>query len=743
MNITNKLLLLVSTIILLTLFGNYYFHKTQIQPHLKESQLEWVETLTHLVSEGVAKDTINGNKIHVHELLKRIVIDESIEYVYVTDMNGQLFAHTFDKGFPRFLLENISKHSKYIGKSHFDARYNTKHGEIIEFDVALVEGLSARIYLGVNQAEVDSLMEKVTRSLFWFIGLLGLISFIIAVIIARRISLPLTSFAQKLLVFSNDSKKEFPEITTTDPDINNLVNMFKKVIEEQKNIDITLTKTQQSLLLHHQLSPIGIIEWSTDFRFVDVNPAVEKMFGYSKEELLGRHITENILPESAREQVDKVWAELMTHAGGGHSINKNITKDGKIITCEWNNTALVDDNGEVISIASYVEDITLSQQQEEQIRRSQKMDALGKLTGGISHDYNNMLGVILGYAELLQMNLQEQPELLNYANEILHAGDRGAKLTKRLLAFSTQKSAEASDINLNNVLLDEKDMLEKTLTVRVKLVLDLAEDVKPIYVDVNDLEDMILNVSINAMHAMEQGGQLTFTTRNELLSFDNAQVIGLEAGDYVVLSITDTGQGMDKETINHIFEPFYSTKGANGTGLGLSQVYGFMQRSDGVVKVYSEPEEGTRFSFYFPCYHGSSDTVTEIRDGEDDSLLRGNESLLVVDDEKSLRKLMQNILEARGYKVFVAEDGKQALKILEMETVDAVISDIIMPEMDGYQLAEKILQHYPKIKIQLVSGFNDTRHQDKVDDELQQNLLHKPINNMVLLKRIRDLLDSK
>lgn len=744
MSLTNKLILLVISIIFLTLMGSFYFQSTQVRQHLQKSQLEWVDTLTTSLSESVATDTINGNKLAVAELLQRIVKDDSIEFAYVTGMSGELFAHSYNKGFPRFLLERISMHSETIDAPHFDNNYKTKQGDITEFDAPLINGLSARIHVGINQGEVNTLVSNVQKDLFWFILLLALFAISAATIIGKRINLPLTLFTQKLLNYSQHKTKTFPKIKTSDPDVKNLIKAFSDVISEREKAEEELQKSQQRLLLHRELSPIGIIEWTTDFRFIDWNPAAEKIFGFSKEEVIGRHITENILPESAREQVDNIWKELIANTGGGHSINENITKDDNIITCEWHNTPLVNEEGKVVSVASFVEDITQQQKQEETLRRTQKMDALGKLTGGIAHDYNNMLGVVLGFTELLQMQLTEQPKLLEFVNEIQHAGERGAKLTQRLLGFSRQKAPEAIDVDLNRLLKSGQDMLAKTLTVRIKLAYDLADEVWPILVDIGDMEDMILNLSINAMHAMNEGGQLTFETRNQHLPLYDAQQLELDEGDYVLLTVTDTGSGMDKETESRIFEPFYSTKGSKGTGLGLSQVYGFVSRSGGAIKVYTEPGHGTRFAIYLPRSNEenseSENSLTAIK--MDDAVPNGSETILVVDDETALADLTKKILETQGYSILLANGGKKALEIMSSNKVDLVITDIIMPEMDGYELANVILQRYPEMKLQLVSGFTDNRHQGKVPDELQQNLLYKPVNSKVLIKQVREILDS-
>jgi len=744
MTITNKLLLLVVSIIMLTLIGSYYFQKSQIRTHLELNQQKWINTLIESLSETVAKDTINGDKVNVSEILQHVVNDNAIQFAYVTDMNGQLFAHSFEGGFPRFLLKNLTNQAEEpINSLQVHAKYATRQGKIIEVNAPLINGLRARIYLGLNQTEVNNLINNLNRNITWFIGLLALLSIAITIYIGKKISSPLTNFTQKLLQYSKDEKNTFPKIKSSDPDIKNLVGAFEKVINEREAADSALMEVQHRLVLHRVLSPIGIVEWTTNFTYVDWNPAAEKIFGFSKEEVLGSNVTDNILPQSAKDQVEQVWKKLISNTGGTHSVNENLTKDGKIITCEWHNTALVNAQGEVIGVSSFVEDITHQKQQEEQLRRTQKMDALGKLTGGISHDYNNMLGVIMGYTELLQEKLTGQPALHKYTIEIMRAGERGRQLTKKLLAFSKQKISDAQTIDFNEMLADKKDLLQKTLTVRIKLTLELANDICLIFVDENDLEDMLLNMSINAMHAMEEGGQLTIATRLEHLTAHDAELLNVAEGDYVVFMMTDTGHGMDSETLNHIFEPFYSTKGTQGTGLGLSQVYGFVHRSNGTIKVYSEPGHGTRFAIYFPCYEGLSIPNLNKLIDIDSSLLQGTETVLVVDDELSLGQLMQEILEAQGYKVLLATSGQQALDMLETTTVDVVVTDIIMPEMDGYELVHQIKQHSPEMKVQLVSGFNDARHQDKVENKLQQSLLYKPINSKIFLKRIRDLLDKE
>lgn len=420
-----------------------------------------------------------------------------------------------------------------------------------------------------------------------------------------------------------------------------------------------------------------------------------------------------------------------------------LSKDGSTVWINHISMPIFNNKGEQTGVRSTNLDITSRKYAEEQSRRSQKMDALGKLTGGIAHDYNNMLGIIIGYADMLESALSEQPKLAEYAHKIVHASERGSKLTRKLLNFSRQKVSTADSTDINSLLLNEQLILEKTLTARINLVLKLAEDLWRVWLDVSELEDAILNMSINAMHAIEGNGRLTIETSNQTINNLDAQLLGLSLGDYVLLSITDTGHGMDAKTKEKIFDPFFSTKGEKGTGLGLSQVYGLTERSKGAIKIYSEPGHGTRFVLYFPRHHESSCKKQSVEESITiDTDYSSTETILVVDDEPDMLSLSYDILTPHGFNIILAENAHKALEILEHETVDLLLSDIIMPDMDGYQLAAIVNEKYPEIKIQLSSGFADDNHAGLVDDGLQQNLLPKPYSSMALLQRIKLLLSK-
>ncbi|MCK4742831.1 MAG: PAS domain S-box protein [Sulfuriflexus sp.] len=518
----------------------------------------------------------------------------------------------------------------------------------------------------------------------------------------------------------------------------NRMTMARKCVEHEL---INKEKEQRQMLNSMVDAVISIDE---DGIILSFNTAAEELFGYSANDATEININQ-LMPEPysshhtgyLQHYLKTGEARVIGFSRDVEGLHKNKkTFPLRLLVAELP----VSSNGKRRFIGSCV-DLTQVKQQEEQLRRSQKMDALGKLTGGIAHDYNNMLGVIMGYASLLKQALKDNEKLLAYSDEIHRAGERGASLTKKLLNFSSNKRGHNKSVNINTILQDENDMLDKILTARIKLTLNLSDDLWKTYLDENDLINAVLNMSINAMHAIKENGQLTIETKNEQLDEFDIQALDLSAGDYISLSIADTGSGIKESIRENIFEPFYTTKGVDGTGLGLSQVYGFVKRCGGDIKVISKSGHGTQFILYFPRHH-SNNNDEQITTSKSIGNVGGNETILLVDDEVSLLKLNSDILKEHGYKTLCADNAQHALQLLERKNIDLMLSDIIMPEMDGYQLASMVGDKYPDIKIQLASGFSDHSNSKLVDETLRKNILSKPFSSQQLLEKIRTLLDS-
>lgn len=404
---------------------------------------------------------------------------------------------------------------------------------------------------------------------------------------------------------------------------------------------------------------------------------------------------------------------------------------------------LLNESGSAYAVCAMATDISekkqqqqLLQRQEEQLRRSQKMDALGKLSGGIAHDYNNMLGIILGYAEMIDQTASINPKLKTYIAQIIKAGERSAKLTQKLLGMSRNKASANALVNGNDLIRGLENVIEKTLTARIQLVLDLVDSPWNVWLDGADLEDAIVNLCINAMHAMQGQGRLSIKTWNTTRNTNES-----EQREYFALSISDTGCGMDEEMKAQVFDPFFSTKGEMGTGLGLSQVYGFIQRSNGAISVDSIVGEGSTFTLYFPKSTKQQSIEDEVHYDELAPVTKGYK-VLVVDDEPAMLKLSCEILAQNNYTVASAKNGEEALALMAAEHFDIVLTDIVMPVMNGYQLAATISEQYPTVKIQLVSGYSDREKPQNQHLFANSDILYKPFKTKTLLTRVFTLLQQ-
>jgi len=516
--------------------------------------------------------------------------------------------------------------------------------------------------------------------------------------------------------------------------------------EKLLKLNQDLMESKNSLQLALEANESGTWDWNIQTGVIHFDSNWLNLTGYKSEEAvinledweklihpndLAEH--ENVYDLYFNKIIDSNETEYRIKHKDGYYIW--LSDRGKFV--EW------DDNGQPVRMIGVDTNITQRKEQDELIRHSQKMDALGKLTGGIAHDFNNLLGIILGYTQLLKNYKDSNFEQSNYIEQIHKAGERGAKLTKKLLSFTSKQVYEAKKIDLKSLIRQQQDMLQKTLTVRVKLIFEFADEVWPVFINDNQLEDVILNICINAMHAMDDEdseARLTISISNQKLSKTDAQTLGLEQGDYVLLSFSDTGCGMDEATKAQIFAPFFTTKGDKGTGLGLYQVFGFVENSNGAIVVNSKLDIGSQFHIYLPRF---SDDLQETSQGGIKNIVSGgNETILLVDDETALLDMLKKTLIQQGYQIFTAHSGQSALQILKNEQVDLMMTDIIMPDMDGYELSKIVKENYPGIKIQLVSGFTDEQNQDLVDEKLQQNIVYKPYNKEILLHNIRVLLDT-
>ncbi|MGA3016103.1 MAG: PAS domain S-box protein [Bryobacteraceae bacterium] len=478
-------------------------------------------------------------------------------------------------------------------------------------------------------------------------------------------------------------------------------------------------------------------------RIVLANRRAEEIFGYSREELLGQPI-EMLLPESRRghhvHERDEYFARPRIRPMGTGIDLAARRKDGTEFPVEVS-LSYVQAEGGIYAIA-FVSDISQRKHLEEQLLHAQKMEAVGRLAGGVAHDFNNMLTVISGYNRMILDELSALDPLRGYAEEVLKASDRAAALTNQLLAFSRRQIMRPRVISVNTVLGQTEKMLRRLIGEDVELVLRLDAGAGNIRADPLHVEQAVVNLAVNARDAMPLGGRLTIETGNVTLDENYARThMGVKPGEFVLIAVSDTGHGMDAETRRRIFEPFFTTKEkGKGTGLGLATVYGMIKQTGGDIWVYSEPGRGTTFKLYFPRV---AESASDLAEGDACLANRaGGETILVVEDEKAVRELTVRMLQQLGYVILTASSGVEALEIGQTHqgTIHLLLTDVVMPAMSGRHLADQLLVERPGTKVLYLSGYteNTVVHHGVLDAGV--NFLPKPFSREGLARKLREVL---
>jgi len=513
-------------------------------------------------------------------------------------------------------------------------------------------------------------------------------------------------------------------------------------VSERKRTEEALRRLETGFRSVVEDAPYGIYRASTAGRFQQVNPALQKMLGYElTEELLAKDLPSEIFRHAGEYQR---LIELFTRTQEIKDIEMEWErKDATLITVLCSGRRVNDENGALAHFEVFVEDVTEKRVLEKQLRMAQKMEAIGRLSGGIAHDFNNLLGVIIGYSRVLKRELGASNPLSEHALEIEKAGQRAASLTKQLLAFSRQQVLTPAVLNLNSLASDMEKMLPQLLGEDIEVTLVLDPLLGNVRADQSQIEQVIMNLAVNARDAMPMGGKLKIETANADLDDAYTRLHpGSKVGSFVLLAVTDTGMGMDAVTLTHIFEPFFTTKErGKGTGLGLATVYGIVKQSNGYTGVDSSPGKGTSFQIYLPRYAGQP-AVDEVKPDSPD-MIRGSETILLAEDSEPLRKLVKTYLDSAGFRVFSAESGEAALELSTRigVTLDLLLTDVVMPGMNGRALAEHLLSRQPGMKVLYMSGYTDTFIAGHGVLDPGMHLLHKPFTEEVFLRKVREVLD--
>ena len=514
-------------------------------------------------------------------------------------------------------------------------------------------------------------------------------------------------------------------------------------ISGRKRTEEALRLSEASFRSVVENAPYGIYRISLAGQLLQANPALQKMLGYStQEDLLQASLATDVYRYAGE------YERMLQRFGDAEGFQDLEVewkrKDSTPITVRCRGRRVKDQDSVPAYLEFFAEDISERRVLERQLRMAQKMEAVGRLSGGIAHDFNNLLGVIIGYAQVIRKKLGKDNPLSEHVEEVEKAGQRAASLTKQLLAFSRQQVLTPTVLDLNAIVTDMHKMLPRLLGEDIEVTTTLAEDLGRVKVDQGQVEQVIMNLAVNARDAMPEGGQLKIETANARLdeSFTRRHP-GSVVGRYVMLSVTDSGIGMSPETQAQIFEPFFTTKErGQGTGLGLATVYGVVKQSDGYITVDSAPGKGASFKIYLP--RTEETVVATASHVPREQIIAGSETILLVEDAEALRKLTQSFLEESGFRVLSAPDGEKAfqLAVQNPEPIHLLLTDVVMPGMNGRLLAEKLAPRQPGMKVIYMSGYTDAFISGHGVLKPGTCLIHKPFTEETLITKVREVLDA-
>jgi PAS domain S-box-containing protein len=620
---------------------------------------------------------------------------------------GLEFRSLVDESDPPALIESMK-----------DGWHGTRRGEVT---VRAADGSLVRLRLGLSQIQVES-------------------EDLICVV-----ATDLTETSQKeaeLRSFYADLEKRVSE-RTADLAASRLaaLNMMEDAVAARQSAEHAQAELAR-LGAAVQQTADSIVITDVEGRIEYVNPAFERITGYSRDEALGQNPRILKSPKNDPAVYRDLWETITSgNVWVGQLINRK--KDGSDYTERVTISAVHDEAGRIVNYIAVKQDTTAQAQLEEQLRQSQKLEAIGQLAGGVAHDFNNLLTVIGGYSSILLGKLPADSPHRASVEEIKKAGDRAGALTRQLLAFSRKQILQPKVLNLNTVVTDLEKMVRRLIGEDIDVLTIKSPVLGQIRADPGQIEQVLLNLIVNARDAMPQGGKLTIETRNVILSEEAAQRRAAPAGSYVTFSVSDTGQGMDAAIQPRIFDPFFTTKGSGkGTGLGLATVYGIVKQSGGHIWVYSEVGSGSVFKIFLPRLDQPPESELEAVAKE---VPHGTELILLVEDEDQVRAILQHILEEQGYHVLAASNGAEALVLAQEPNRDIrlMITDVVMPQMGGRELAEQILVTRPLLPVLFMSGYTDDAivRLGLLDQKI--NFIQKPFDSAAVARKVREVLDQR
>jgi PAS domain S-box-containing protein len=688
-----------------------------------------------------------------HIVYKAKSSNNDVEYMAIVDKKMKTLAHSDIKKRGEVLKEAEEGMLRKDGDGAVVRETSFSKGKIFEIHTPILfKGRSlGSVLVGVNQSVLLQAQSFARERIFWLCASILLVAVVgvigISIVITRSIrelasgveELEQGRWGRPLRVYSRDELGKLTE---------SFNKMSRTIMEQQEEV----SKYTRQLQAVSENAPFGMVMIDKDGIFKYVNPKFRELFGYDLMDVPnGKTWFRKAYPDPTyRHQVISTWMDDLKGSSSGEQRPRTFT-----VTCKGGTEKIINfipvqlETGENVMACEDMTELKRAEEEkaslQDQLRQSQKVEAIGRLAGGIAHDFNNLLTIIKGYSQLSRFELKEGDTLRQNIDEIQNAAERAASLTRQLLAFSRRQVMEMRVVDLNTLLRDLEKMLRRVIGEDIEMVIQLAVDLGSVRADVGQIEQVIMNLAVNAKDAMPSGGKLTIETADVELDESYARShVDVNPGHYVMFSVSDTGTGMIPEVRERIFEPFFTTKEkGKGTGLGLSTAYGIVKQSKGHIWVYSVQGKGTTFKIYLPRVN---EPLEEMRkEISKEELPHGNETILIVEDEGEVRKLISKMLERQGYAILETSNGDEALLACERRKgpIHLMLVDVIMPGMSGSELAKALNPLYPEIKILYMSGYTDEAIVRHGVLEKGVNYIQKPFTLEGLARKVREVLDKE
>jgi len=727
---------------------------------LNENWLRIISTLDNILLTRQGAQVDSRLQILLDDFRKKIDLIESSSMSYSFEKSNQNLLIISDLKNLSIKLDSICiEISKLIKNGQWSRAQFIRHNDLaslqrrLEINLKLLnQNINQDLDKSVNHSII--LMNQVR--LFWtFTAILAILfGFFAVYMISKSILRPITNMVEKSkAIIAGDlsvrlktgRNNEFDvlaqALNTMTEDFQNLIQNLKKEIEDRKKVETALIESEKKLKDIYENAIEGIFQTTLDGRFLTMNPAMIHYLGYDSEEDLLENCKdiENqlyVFPEERRYYITDILNDGIVM----DRIVQLYKKDRKKIWMSLNTRLVMDENDKPLYLEGFAKDVTERKNLLDQLHQSQKMEAIGQLAGGIAHDFNNILTVILCYCDImLRSNLPT--DINKAAREMQAAGEKGKKMTSQLLAFSRKQVIKPKTINLNDIIENEYNMLSRMLSEDIEIEFILSDDLVDVKIDPVQIDQIIMNLLVNARDAMPDGGRLIIETENvEYLEDDVQFNKWIAPGKYVMLSITDTGIGMDEKVKTHLYEPFFTTKSKEkGTGLGLAIVYGIVKQNKGHIFVYSEINMGTKFKIYLPQTEENTDDMYKESEKKTFKKLNINQTILLVEDDPAVRLVTEKALIDYGYRILSSENGEQAIDLFKThkDEINIIITDIIMPHMSGTKLAEILLKEKKSLQVIYLSGYTEENIIKTKGLVKNINFLQKPFTPSDLVKMIR------